>query len=34
MVYLEMQTNIGDTVQLTVIRNGAEQIIPVTLTAQ
>jgi len=34
MVYLEMQTSIGDTVQLTVIRNGAVQIVPVTLTAQ
>jgi S1-C subfamily serine protease len=34
MVYVEMQTSIGDTVQLGVIRNGAEQIIPVTLTAQ
>jgi S1-C subfamily serine protease len=34
MVYLEMQTSIGDTVQLTIIRDGVAQIIPVTLTAQ
>jgi S1-C subfamily serine protease len=34
MLYVEMQTSIGDTVQLTVIRDGAEQIVPVTLRAQ
>jgi S1-C subfamily serine protease len=34
MIYLEMQSSIGDTVQLNVVRNGAEQIVPVTLAAQ
>ncbi len=34
MVYLEMQASIGDTVQLTVLRDGETISVPVTLTAQ
>jgi S1-C subfamily serine protease len=30
-VYLETKTRVGDTVDVTVIRDGREQIIPVTL---
>jgi S1-C subfamily serine protease len=30
-VFLEPQTTVGDTVELTIIREGKEQIIPVTL---
>ncbi|PMP78292.1 MAG: 2-alkenal reductase [Chloroflexus aggregans] len=31
LVYLETETQVGETVQVTVIRNGREQIVPVTL---
>ncbi|MDY6845864.1 MAG: trypsin-like peptidase domain-containing protein [Chloroflexota bacterium] len=34
MVYLETETSIGDTVQLTIIRDGKSQQIDITLTAQ
>jgi len=34
MVYLETQTNIGDTVMLSIIRDGKEQSVSVTLTAE
>ena len=30
-VYLESQTRVGDTVQLTIVRDGTEQTVPVTL---
>ena len=33
-VYLELQTRIGDTVQLTFVRDGQEQSLPVTLKAR
>ena len=33
-VYLETETTIGDTVELTVFRNGTEATIPVTLGEQ
>jgi len=33
-VYLEMKTSVGETVQLTVIRNGTQLVIPVTLAAR
>ena len=34
MIYLEMQTGIGDTVQLTIVRDGVERTVQLTLTAQ
>jgi S1-C subfamily serine protease len=33
-VYLETQTSVGDTVPLTIIRDGVEQTIPITLEAR
>jgi S1-C subfamily serine protease len=32
VVYLETQTQVGDTVHVTIIRDGKEQAIQVTLT--
>ena len=31
-VYLETQTQVGDTVQVTYVRDGVEERVPVTLT--
>jgi hypothetical protein len=34
MVYLEMETAIGDTVELTIIHSEEELVVPVTLAEQ
>jgi S1-C subfamily serine protease len=34
MIYLEMEKSVGDTVELTVLRDGESRIVPVVLGEQ